>query len=140
MPEKGRAMVGPYRREHHLEPFPGTDRSKNHRELKRTRGGGLVSAKLFQVSDRSVLKKGSHCFVPEQTALAGQVQMEINCLPVENVEYRSIMDQRSKQAMKPKRETKLLEGVLSGHGGNPGTLGPSGQFDGFIVSELRNIQ
>lgn len=38
--------------------------------------------------------------------------------------------------MKPKKETKLLEGVVSGQGGNIGTLGPSGTFGTFIVSRL----
>lgn len=73
----------------------------------------------------------------ENTALVGQIKMEVNCLPVENAEYRRVMDQRTQQAMKPKRETKLLTGVISSHGGNllaPGTLGSSGSFDTFIVS------
>lgn len=73
----------------------------------------------------------------EKTALAGQIQKEISCLPVENAEYRLLMDRRAKQTMKPKRETKLLTGIVSSHGGNllaPGTLGPSGNFDTFIVS------
>lgn len=72
----------------------------------------------------------------EHTALVGQVNMEINCLPVENAEYRRIMDRRTRQAVKPKRETKLLTGIISSHGGNllaPGTLGSSGNFDTFIV-------
>lgn len=72
----------------------------------------------------------------ENTALAGQIRMELNCLPVENAEYRRIMDRRAKQAMKPKRETKLLTGVISSHGGNllaPGTLGSGGSFETFIV-------
>lgn len=67
----------------------------------------------------------------------GQVQTEINCLPVENAEYQRTMEQRTKQAIKPKRETKLLTGIVSGYGGNllaPGTLGSSGSFDTFIVS------
>ncbi len=72
----------------------------------------------------------------ERTALAGMITMEINCLPVENAEYRRIMDRRAEQAMKPKRETKLLTGIISSHGGNllaPGTLGSSGNFNTFIV-------
>ena len=75
-------------------------------------------------------------FFVENTALIGQVQMELNCLPVENAEYRRIMDRRTRQELKPKRETKLLTGVISSHGGNllaPGTLGSSGNFDTFIV-------
>lgn len=46
------------------------------------------------------------------------------------------MEQRTREAMKPKKETKLLTGIVSGHGGNilaPGTLGPSRSFDTFIV-------
>lgn len=68
--------------------------------------------------------------------MAGRVQTEINCLPVENDEYGMIMNERTKQAMKPKRETKLLTGNVFSHGGNllaPGTLGPSGSFNNFIV-------
>lgn len=52
------------------------------------------------------------------------------------------MDERAERTMKPKRETKLLEGVVSSHGGNllaPGTLGPPGNFDSFIVS-LRSLR
>lgn len=76
-------------------------------------------------------------FLVENTGLVGQIKMEVNCLPVENAEYRRVMDRRAKQAMKPKRETKLLTGVISSHGGNllaPGTLGSGGSFDTFIVS------
>lgn len=49
------------------------------------------------------------------------------------------MDRRAKRTMKPKKETKLLAGIISSHGGNllaPGTLGPSGNFDTFIVSPI----
>ena len=68
--------------------------------------------------------------------MAGRVQTEINCLPVENEGYSVIMNERTKQAMKPKRETKLLTGNVFSHGGNllaPGTLGPPGSFGKFIV-------
>lgn len=75
-------------------------------------------------------------FCVENTALAGKIKMELNCLPVENAEYRRVMDKRAKQAMKPKRETQLLTSLISSHGGNllaPGTLGAAGSFDTFIV-------
>lgn len=78
----------------------------------------------------------------EQTSVAGQVQTEINCLPVENEEYRQIMEERTKQALKPKRETKFLTGNVSAHGGNllaPGTLGAAGNFENFIVGLLNMI-
>lgn len=48
---------------------------------------------------------------PEQTALVGQIETEMNCLPVENAEYKRIMDARIREAMmrKPKRETQMVE-------------------------------
>ncbi|KAL9015668.1 MAG: hypothetical protein Q9185_006948 [Variospora sp. 1 TL-2023] len=49
--------------------------------------------------------------IPKQTALVGQIETEINCLPVENAEYKRIMDARVREAMmrKPKRETQMVE-------------------------------
>ncbi|KAI4278699.1 MAG: hypothetical protein LQ337_000808 [Flavoplaca oasis] len=48
--------------------------------------------------------------IPKQTALTGQVQTELNCFPVENAEYKRVMDARAKQAMlKPRRETKMVD-------------------------------
>ncbi len=73
------------------------------------------------------------CLIAEQTALAGQIQTEVNCLPVENAEYRQQMDQITKEATKPKKETKFVADILPGMGGNPGTLGASGGFSSFIV-------
>ena len=67
----------------------------------------------------------------EHTAIAGKVQMEINTLPVENDEYRSIMTHRNEQALKAK-ETKFINGVITSNVLNPGTIG--GGFDDFIVS------
>ena len=52
------------------------------------------------------------------------------------MEYRQIIEQITREAMKPKQETKILEGFMTGHGANilaPGTLGPPGNFDKFIV-------
>ena len=75
----------------------------------------------------------------EKTAVAGRVKSEVNCLPVENDEYRQVMDQRTKQEMKPSRETQVLSGPASSHGGNvlyPGSLGTSGNFNDFIVSSI----
>ncbi|KAL8911549.1 MAG: hypothetical protein Q9171_003313 [Xanthocarpia ochracea] len=46
----------------------------------------------------------------KQTALMGQVQTEVNCFPVENAEYKRVMDARAKQALlKPRRETKMVD-------------------------------
>ncbi|KAI4233456.1 MAG: hypothetical protein L6R40_007053 [Gallowayella cf. fulva] len=48
--------------------------------------------------------------IPKQTALLGQIQTEVNCLPVENTNYKRIMDARAKAALaKPRRETKMVE-------------------------------
>lgn len=45
------------------------------------------------------------------------------------------MDERTRLAFRPKRETQLVEGIVAGAGGNilnPGTLG-TGDFRSFIV-------
>ncbi|MCJ1396405.1 hypothetical protein MMC18_009295 [Xylographa bjoerkii] len=73
--------------------------------------------------------------IPKRTSLAGKVQRELNCLPVETQEYRDIMDEKTRQAMTAKRETQLLSGLASSHAGNllaPGTLGAPGHFNNFI--------
>ena len=72
----------------------------------------------------------------EKTAIAGQVRTEINCLPVENDEYRQVMDKRAKQATKPKKETQIMPGHIPSNVNNviiPGTLGTNGSFGTFIV-------
>ena len=65
---------------------------------------------------------------------------EVNCLPVENEEYRKIMDERAKQEMKPKRETQVLRGLPS-HAGNVLNSGASGSagFSNFIVGVLSSL-
>lgn len=73
-------------------------------------------------------------FPLENTALAGIIKHEINCLPVENAEYARIMAERNAEAAKPKRETKFLGNV----GANPssvGMLGTNANFADFIVSD-----
>ena len=67
------------------------------------------------------------------------MRTEINCLPVENDDYKQTMDERANQALKPKRETQILSGLVSSHAGNllaPGTLGSPGNFEKFIVRAL----
>ncbi|KAL8798003.1 MAG: hypothetical protein Q9182_007033 [Xanthomendoza sp. 2 TL-2023] len=52
--------------------------------------------------------------IPKQTALIGQIQTELNCLPVENTEFKRIMDARAKEALaKPRRETKMVDRVYA---------------------------
>ncbi|KAL9600529.1 MAG: hypothetical protein Q9179_003171 [Wetmoreana sp. 5 TL-2023] len=54
--------------------------------------------------------------IPKQTALVGQIKTEINCLPVENADYKRTMDARTREAMsKPRRETKMVD--KQPHGG-----------------------
>ena len=73
--------------------------------------------------------------IPKQTALAGQVRTELSCLPVENAEYQRIMEERTRLALRPRRETQFVGGVIAGGGGNilnPGTLGASADLKSFI--------
>ena len=73
----------------------------------------------------------------EQTALVGQAKTEINCLPVENAQYRQIMDERSRQALlKPRRETKMVDRNPEGNLFAP-TIRHPGSFEvGFTVRNL----
>lgn len=73
--------------------------------------------------------------IPKQTALVGQVCTELSCLPVENAEYQRIMEERTRLAFQPRRETQFVGGVIAGAGGNvlnPGALGTVPDFKSFI--------
>ncbi|KAI9681197.1 MAG: hypothetical protein M1817_002479 [Caeruleum heppii] len=72
--------------------------------------------------------------IPKQTALAAVINHEVTCLPVENEEYQGIMDAMARGSLKPKRETKFIEGVGATAGNllAPGTLGSTGNFGKFI--------
>ena len=73
--------------------------------------------------------------VPKHTTLNGQVQTELNCLPVENAEYQRIMEERTRLTLRPRKETHFMEGVVAGGGGsilNPGTLGANADLKSFI--------
>ena len=56
-------------------------------------------------------------------------------MPIENAQYRQIMDERTKKAMfKPRRETKVVE-KIEGHVFAPTNVRPPGRFEaGFTVS------
>lgn len=47
----------------------------------------------------------------EQTAIAGRVSEEFNCLPVENEEFRQISEKRTLEALKPKRGTVFIDKI-----------------------------
>jgi len=77
--------------------------------------------------------------VPKQTALAGQVSTEINCLPVENAEYHRTMEERNRLANRSKKTIQVISSNNNGNRGstlNPGQIGHSGDFKNFIVSPL----
>ncbi|KAL8820345.1 MAG: hypothetical protein Q9223_001425 [Gallowayella weberi] len=49
-----------------------------------------------------------------KTTIQNKIQTEVNCLPVENTEYKRIMDARAKEALaKPRRETKMVDRVYA---------------------------
>lgn len=47
----------------------------------------------------------------ENTALAGAVSEEFNCLPVENEEFRRISEKRALEALKPRKETVFIDKI-----------------------------
>ncbi|KAL2831757.1 transcription initiation factor IIF, beta subunit-domain-containing protein [Aspergillus cavernicola] len=49
--------------------------------------------------------------IPKQTALAGHVKEEFNCLPVENEEFRLLSEKKALEALKPKRETVFMDKI-----------------------------
>ncbi|KAI4183919.1 MAG: hypothetical protein L6R41_005097 [Letrouitia leprolyta] len=78
--------------------------------------------------------------IPKQTALVGQIQTEVNCLPVENAEYKRTMDARTKAAMtKTRRETKMVEREPQGRVYAPTGLRQSNPFEtGFTKKAKPN--
>ena len=71
----------------------------------------------------------------EQTALVGQIHQEINCLPVDNPNYKQVMERRAREAERKKRRKSMLEpGLVSATGGATLASGPGVAFDSFIVS------
>lgn len=71
----------------------------------------------------------------EKTTIAGKVSREITCLPVENQEYRQLMDDRTRQAITSKKETQFVVDSDASNALAPGTLGASGNFENFIVRD-----
>ena len=78
------------------------------------------------------------CLVTEKTAFIGRAEKDLNCLPVENNEYRRLLEAKAREESEPRRETQLLRGTASSLGGNvlnPGTFGKvDDQFKEFIVN------
>ena len=78
----------------------------------------------------------SSTYLLEKTAIRARISTEITCQPVENKAYRDIMQERTRLAEKPKKETQLLSSAAASLAnasyisGNPST----GDFSKFIVS------
>ena len=72
----------------------------------------------------------------EQTALAGQVRTEINCLPVENREYVEYMKKRAKEESESKPKIHVLNASVGGNTLQPGILGSTVDTSAFIVRFL----
>ena len=73
--------------------------------------------------------------IPKQTSISGQARTELNCQPVENAEYQRIMDERTREAFRNRKQTQLIDGVVAGGAGNilnPGALGSNVDFTSFI--------
>ena len=68
---------------------------------------------------------------PEQTALAGRIEKELKCHPVDNLNFRRVMDCRAKRE-KEKKTTGFDRGVVSTATGTVGQ-GVGSSFDTFIV-------
>jgi transcription initiation factor TFIIF subunit beta len=84
------------------------------------------------------LGSATNTLTSEKTAIAGQVQKEMNCLAVENHEYKHLMEERTLRELKARPETQLLEGPAAAHAGSllvPGTIGVSTGFRDFIVCQ-----
>ena len=69
----------------------------------------------------------------ERTALTGRVGLELNCLAVEDDDFRRIMSERNKYDSKPVRETIFMSGA-GVNALDPAALGPTGNLSNFIVS------
>ena len=69
----------------------------------------------------------------EQTALAGEVRTEINCLPVENSDYMEYIKRRTKEESESKPKIHVLNASVGGNTLQPGILGATVDTSAFIV-------
>ncbi|KAL8712443.1 MAG: hypothetical protein Q9220_003291 [cf. Caloplaca sp. 1 TL-2023] len=104
--------------EKNLQGYTGKDEPATHGKAG---GGGLASHdrkpffqnRPYQTTQQRSTSRRMQPYrrtIPKQTALVGQIHTEMNCLPVENAEYKRAMDARTREAMsKPRRETKMVE-------------------------------
>ena len=72
--------------------------------------------------------------LPEQTALAGRIRQEISCVPVDNAQYRQVMEKRAvEEEKRMKREILFEPGLVAATSGGTMAIGPGLAFDSFIV-------
>lgn len=69
----------------------------------------------------------------EQTNLAGQVRTEINCLPVENMDFQQYVFRENKRRENEKPKIKMMKDGDDNNVVIPGSLASSGQFGDLIV-------
>lgn len=70
----------------------------------------------------------------EQTAVAGRIHQEINCLPIDNVEYKRVMEARAKESgKKTKPRTEYQPGLVAATGSTTMVPGAGSGFTSFIV-------
>lgn len=73
--------------------------------------------------------------VPKKTAIAGTIKHEVNCIAVENEETNRILEERTLEAMRPKKHTKYIEEDVNGLSAGyiqAGSLGAVSSFSSFI--------
>ena len=101
----------------------------------------MVSKRIARVKDgEACLVSNLHVLLSlalrwsnaEQTALAGRIEKELKCHPVDNLNFRRVMDCRAKRE-KEKKTTGFDRGVVSTATGTVGQ-GVGSSFDTFIVS------
>ena len=117
-----------------LQPLNPSDQSLAHKEsknLERVRGDAA-----FQASSQSarIPALSTDTFDLEQTAIAGRIQKELQCLPVDNEDFRRIMEERARKEAE-KKTTSFEDGAQS-TAMAPVQRGAGDSFASFIVSTL----
>ncbi|KAL8823750.1 MAG: hypothetical protein Q9191_005581 [Dirinaria sp. TL-2023a] len=74
--------------------------------------------------------------IPKQTAIAGRIKKELNCLPVDNTDYKRIMETRAREAGKKTRpRTEYQPGLVAATGGTTMVPGAGLGFTSFIKTK-----
>ena len=81
----------------------------------------------LHISDKLVLTS------VEQTNLAGKVRTEVNCLPVENIEFQEYVFRESERREKEKPKIQMMRDGDNNKVVIPGSLASTLQFSDLIV-------